>query len=145
MGTPGVAGEPGWVCTILPHSPGSLWAGWAQSPPQHQVSKLPLPCSSHTPPASKCLLTLLGNLFSPRLTCTVSSAYGSDKLIKCAECTKRSLFPPSAPRRRLIQTSTAASKASKISCAINAATERGVRGAKVNTNFAGIFVVLRAT
>lgn len=84
MGTPGKAGV------------GSLRAGRPQSLPQPQIPKL-LPCSSHTPPASKCLLTLLGNLFSPRLTCTVSSAYGSDKLIKCAEHTKRSLFPSSAP------------------------------------------------
>lgn len=144
-GMPGTAGEPGWVCAALPHSPGSLRAGRAQSLPQPQAPKLLFPCSSHTPPASKCLLTLLGNLFSPRLTCTVSSAYGSDKLIKCAERTKRSLFPPSAPCRRLIQTSAAASKASKISFAINAASERGVCTAKVNTKFAGIFVVLRAT
>lgn len=116
-----------------------------QSLPQPQVPKLPLPCSSHTPPASKCLLTLLGNLFSPRLTCTVSSAYGSDKLIKCAERTTRSPFPPSAPRRRLIQTSAAVSKAPKISLAINTVTERGVCRAKVNTKSAGIFVVLRTT
>jgi len=139
------AAEPGRVCAVLPCSPGSLLAERAQSLPQPQVPKVFLPSSSHTPPASKCLLTLLGNLFSPRLTCTVSSAYGSDKLIKCAEHTKRSLFPPSAPCRRLIQTSAAASKASKISFAINTATEHVVCMAKINMKFAGIFVVLRAT
>lgn len=136
----------GWVHAVLPRSPGSLRAGRAQSLPQPQVPKLfSLAVPTLTPPASKCLLTLLGNLFSPCLTCTVSSAYGSDKLIKCAERTKRSLFPPSTPRCRLIQTSAATSKASKISFAINTATERGICTAKVNTKFAGIFVVLRAT
>lgn len=144
-GMPGTAGDPSWVRTVLPCSLGSLQAGRAQSLPQLHIPKLPLPGSSHTPPASKCLLTLLGNLFSPCLTCTVSSAYGSDKLIKCAERTKRSLFPPSAPHRRLIQTSATASKASKISFAINTATQRSIRMAKVNTKFAGIFVVLTAT
>lgn len=139
----------GWRARLGPHGPapqpGISAAGRAQSLPQPQVPKVPLPCSSHTPHASKCLLTLLGNLFSPRLTCTVSSAYGSDKLIKCAERTKRRLFPPSAPHCWLIQTSAAASKALKISFAINTATEHGVRTAKVNTKFAGIFVVLRVT
>lgn len=116
-----------------------------QSLPRPQVPNLPLPCSSHTPPVSKCLLTLLGNLFSPRLTRSVSSAYGSDKLMKCAERTKRSPLPPSAPCRRRIQTSAAAAKAPKISLAINTVTEHGVCRAKVNTKSAGIFVVLRTT
>lgn len=141
----GDAGEAAWVHTVLSHSPTSLRAGRAQSFPQPQIPKLPFPCSSHTPPVSKCLLTLLGNLFSPCLTCTVSSAYGSGKLIKCAEHTKRSLFPPPAPRRWLIQTSAAEAKACKISFAIDTAAERGVCTAKDNMKFAGIFVVLRAT
>lgn len=124
----------------------AYWSAYLQHLPFPLTSPvLSLHLPSWLPPASKCLLTLLGNLFSPRLTCTVSSAYGSDKLIKCAERTTRSPFPPSAPRRRLIQTSAAASKAPKISLAINTVTERGVCRAKVNTKSAGIFVVLRTT
>lgn len=101
-----------------------MWAGRAQSLPQAQVPKTSSAFAVPTLllPPNACLPCWE---ISPRLTCTVSSAYGSGKLMKCAEGTKRSLFPPAAPRRRLIPPGPAASQPSEISAAINAAAEQG--------------------